>query len=166
MTDQSLNISGVQVNYYFVCKRKLWLFSHNITMEHTSEHVEIGNIIHETSYARQKKEINFDGIKIDFYDKKSGIINEIKKSKAIDEAHKWQIRYYIYYFKNLGIDVKGQVDYPLLKRREQIELTEQDAEELAKVLEEIKQIKLSYKPPIIINKPFCKQCSYYDLCYI
>jgi len=159
-------ITGVQLNYYFICQRKLWLFSHNITMEHTSELVEMGNIIHETSYARKRKEIEFDGIKIDFYDKTNGIINEVKKSKSIEEAHKWQIKYYIYFFKNLGIDVIGQIDYPLLRRREKVELTEEDNRSIAEAIIEINKIKNRDKPPAVINKPFCKKCSYYDLCYI
>lgn len=30
---QNLNIQGIKINYYFICKRKLWLFSKGITME-------------------------------------------------------------------------------------------------------------------------------------
>ena len=26
-------INGTQINYYFICKTKLWLFSHNIQLE-------------------------------------------------------------------------------------------------------------------------------------
>jgi len=59
-------LTGTQVNYYLICQRKLWLFSHNINMEHTSEAVEIGSLVHEHSYERKNKELVFDGIKIDF----------------------------------------------------------------------------------------------------
>lgn len=41
MIENELLFTGVQVNYYFVCKRKLWLFSHNIGMEKESEAVKI-----------------------------------------------------------------------------------------------------------------------------
>ncbi|MBW1650087.1 MAG: CRISPR-associated protein Cas4 [Deltaproteobacteria bacterium] len=111
-------ITGTQINYYFVCKRKLWLFSHNISMGHTSGLVEIGSIIHKNTYIR--KEMELDGIKIDFFEKNRGIINEVKKSKAVEQAHIWQLKYYLYHFNKLGIKVKGQIDYSLIRRREQI----------------------------------------------
>ncbi len=50
------NITGTQINYYFVCHRKLWLFCHHIQMEHTSEFVEMGSLLHEHSYIRKRKE--------------------------------------------------------------------------------------------------------------
>ncbi|MCM8807893.1 MAG: CRISPR-associated protein Cas4, partial [Candidatus Omnitrophica bacterium] len=40
-------ITGTQVAYYIVCKRKLWLFSHQIEMEEFSDYVLIGKIISE-----------------------------------------------------------------------------------------------------------------------
>jgi CRISPR/Cas system-associated exonuclease Cas4 (RecB family) len=32
-----LTHTGTQVNYYFVCRRKLWLFSRNFEMERSSD---------------------------------------------------------------------------------------------------------------------------------
>jgi len=74
-------LTGTQVNYYLICHRKLWLFSHNISMEHTSEAVEIGSLVHEYSYERKNKELVFDGIKIDFFDKNHGVIHEVKNRR-------------------------------------------------------------------------------------
>jgi len=51
------SITGVQVAYYVVCRRKLWLFTHQISMEQTSEKVKLGKLLHETSYKRKTKEI-------------------------------------------------------------------------------------------------------------
>ncbi len=31
--DPALHFTGTQINYYFVCKRKLWLFSHNMELK-------------------------------------------------------------------------------------------------------------------------------------
>ena len=39
-----MKITGVMVNYYFVCKRKLWYFVKNLDMEHNSELVGMGKI--------------------------------------------------------------------------------------------------------------------------
>ncbi|MEM3489504.1 MAG: Dna2/Cas4 domain-containing protein, partial [Nitrososphaerota archaeon] len=37
MTNEDMKFTGTQVNYYFVCKRKLWFFSHNIELESDSD---------------------------------------------------------------------------------------------------------------------------------
>lgn len=76
----NLTYTGTQINYYFICHKKLWLFSHNIDMEHTSDKVYQGKLLHETSYKRKLKEIELGNIKIDFLE--SGCeIHEIKKSR-------------------------------------------------------------------------------------
>ena len=49
--------SGTMLNYYFICKRKLWYHCHQIQMERENEDVQIGKIIDETTYAREKKQI-------------------------------------------------------------------------------------------------------------
>ncbi len=82
--------TGTQVNYCLVCPRKLWLFSHDLDMEHTPELVMLGKLIHEASYGREKKKILIERIKIDFSGKE-GVINEIKKSSKLEAAHRYQL---------------------------------------------------------------------------
>jgi len=160
------SITATQLNYYFVCKRKLWLFSYQINMEHTSELVELGKLIHETTYTREKKEIQIGPIKIDFIDNK-GVIHEIKKTPSVEEAHSWQVKYYIWYLKQLGVEnVKGEIDYPKLKKRTEIELTPRDETDIESILQRITAIIENEETPGTINKSICKQCSYYELCYI
>jgi len=158
-------ITGTQVAYYNICHRKLWLFSKNISMEHTSELVDIGKIIHESSYSRKRKEIELGGIKVDLLDARHGIIHEVKKSKSLEDAHLWQIKYYLYYFKQIGIDVEGIIDYPKLRRRERIVLSEEDILRLENMLADIAIIEVKTELPPVINKPYCKKCSYYEFCY-
>ena len=156
-------ITGTQVNYYLICRRKLWLFSHNINMEHTSEAVEIGALVHEHSYERKNKELVFDGIKIDFFDKNHGVIHEVKKSKKMEEAHFWQLKFYIYHFK-LGLHVTGKIDYPLIRRTQTVELQLKTKRE--RMLDDIVKISEQELPPQIIKAKICKSCSYYELCYV
>lgn len=158
-------ITGTQVAYYNICHRKLWLFSRSISMEHTSELVDIGKIIHENSYNRKRKEIELEGIKVDLIEAKRGIIHEVKKSKSLEDAHLWQIKYYLYYFKQIGIEVEGIIDYPKLRRRERIVLSEEDILKLKTMLADITMIEWKTQPPPVINKPYCKKCSYYEFCY-
>ena len=160
-------ITGIMVNYYFVCKRKLWYFSNNVTMEHTSDLVGMGKLIDENSYGREKKSILIDEmINVDFL-KDWKIIHEVKKSSKLDEPGKWQLKYYIWVFRNKGVDIeKGILDYPKLRRREEVFLTETEEEELLKVLDEIEDVIKQGLPPKVINKGMCKKCAYYELCYI
>ena len=85
-----MNITGTHFNYFLVCHRKLWLFANGIQMEHSSELVEMGKLIHETSYpARPSRfeEVEIGGIKIDFYDSKNRVIHEIKKSDKLEQVY-------------------------------------------------------------------------------
>jgi len=160
-------ITGVMIYYYFVCKRKLWFFSKDLNMEHDSDLVGMGKLIDETSYIREKKGIMIDeSINIDFV-KNWKIIHEVKKSRKLNEASKWQVKYYIWLLNEYGINIqKGILDYPLLRKREEIFLNEDDKVRLQSVLMEIKNIVSLDTPPQINNKSICKKCAYYELCYI
>lgn len=139
-------------------------------MEHTSENVELGKLIHETSYEQRSEkmeEIEIDGIKIDFYDKKNRIIHEIKKSDKMENAHEWQVKYYIYVLKSRGVEnVKGILEYPKLRETKEVILTEVDENRIATMKLEIESIIQSNQCPDVIHKKMCKQCSYYDFCYV
>lgn len=50
-------ITGVMIYYYFICKRKLWYFCHQITMEDGNENVQLGKLLDENSYARDDQSI-------------------------------------------------------------------------------------------------------------
>ncbi|AFS77697.1 CRISPR-associated protein Cas4 [Gottschalkia acidurici 9a] len=160
-------VTGVMIYYYFVCKRKLWYFINDITMEQNSDLVSMGKLIDETSYSREKKHIMIDEvINIDFL-KNWKVLHEVKKSKKIEEASKWQLKYYIWVLREKGIDIeKGILDYPLLRKREDIIIEREDEEELRLVLEDIRKIKQQHLPPKGQKKAICKKCAYYELCYI
>jgi len=135
-------------------------------MEHTSELVELGKLLHENSYKREKKEIQIGPIKIDFIGK-DGVIHEIKKTPNVEKAHTWQLKYYIHYLKKLGVqNIKGEIDYPKLKKRTEIVLNPEDEIELETILKNIEEIISSEEVPEVINKSICKKCSYYELCYV
>ncbi|MFA5524648.1 MAG: CRISPR-associated protein Cas4 [Tissierellales bacterium] len=160
-------ITGLMVYYYFVCKRKLWFFINDVTMEHDNDLVGMGKLIDETSYSREKKNILIDErINIDFL-KDWKIIHEVKKSRKIEDASKWQLKYYIWLLKEKGVDIeKGILDYPLLRKREDVFLDKEDEKQLRNVLNEIEKIALIKLPPEISKKSICKKCAYYELCFI
>lgn len=139
-------------------------------MEESSDYVQIGKVISEESFRREKyKEVEISNLKIDYI--KIGdkiIINEVKKSRRLEESHIWQVKYYIYRLKKLGLNCsKGFIHYPKLYRK--IDVNYNDSEDTAKIEEallKIKEIINLEKPPAPINKSFCKKCSYFELCYV
>ena len=160
-------VTGVMVYYYCVCKRRLWFFANDISMESTSELVGIGKLVDETSYSREKKHILVDeSINIDFLQKWK-VVHEVKKSRKMDEAAKWQLKDYLWILKNKGLDVeKGVLDYPLLRKREEIILSKDDEQKFEVIVEDIQQIIEGRRPPEAVRKGFCKKCSYYEFCFI
>lgn len=162
-------ITGTHFNYYLVCARKLWLFANGIGMEHTSDLVYEGKIIHENSYvqrAERYKELQFDGIKVDYYDSKNKVIHEIKKSQKEHESHVWQLKYYIYVLEEAGVKgVSGILEYPKERKTEEILLSQPDMERIKEMKKEITEI-IEGNCPKTISKGKCKKCSYQDFCYV
>ena len=164
-----MHITGTHFNYYQVCRRKLWLFANGIGMEHTSDLVYAGKLIHEESYPQRSEkyeEIEMDGIKVDYYDAKNKVIHEIKKSDKVEKAHEWQLKYYIYVFEHNGIEgVKGILEYPVLRKKDEIVLSEVDRDKLKEMEKEITNIIENETCPPLEKKKLCKNCSYFDFCY-
>ena len=162
-------VTGTQFNYYLICHRKLWLFSSGINMEHTSDLVYEGRLIHETSYPQRSErytEIEFDGIKIDFFDPKNKVIHEIKKSDSHEEAHEWQAKYYIYVLERNGVEgVTGILEYPKLRETREVILSEPDREEIREIVRNIEKIITSDNCPERLKISKCKNCSYFDFCW-
>ncbi|MEO9144584.1 MAG: CRISPR-associated protein Cas4 [Ginsengibacter sp.] len=174
-----MNITATHINYYHVCHRKLWLFSNGINMEHTSEAVADGKLLHESSYPQRSEkyreidlsftlnnEIELFG-KIDFYDAKGKIIHEIKRSDKIEQAHEWQVKFYIYLLELNGVEgVSAILEYPKLKVTKNISLSYVDKEYLTVMFVKIREMVESEICPPRINSKICKSCSYYELCYV
>ncbi len=164
--ESNLTYTGTQINYYFVCKRKLWFFSHHMELENESDLVLLGKLLHEHSYLREMKEIEIERIKIDFI-KKKGEVHEIKRSKKIERAHEYQLLYYLYFLKYYANkELRGVLNYPLLKKNVIIVLTKDKEEEMSKILSDIKAIIDLDKPPAAEWKMYCRSCAYRDLCWI
>jgi CRISPR-associated exonuclease Cas4 len=165
-----MNISGTHFNYYHVCKRKLWLFAAGIFMEHTSDLVYEGKLIHEKSYPQRTEryeELEIDGCKIDYYDSHNKIIHEIKKSDKIESANEWQLKYYIFILKSNEIHgVTGILEYPALRHKSKVVLTNDDSIKIQKIKTEIETIISSDNCPSRIDSKICRNCSYYEFCYI
>lgn len=136
-------------------------------MEQNNELVSIGKILDETTYTREKKNIMIDNtINIDFI-KNGAILHEVKKTKSIEEAGIWQVKYYIYYLEKRGIqNIKAKIDFPLLRESKEITLEQSDREILDNVIKNIEEIAKKEVPLKLIDSKICRKCAYYDLCYV
>ncbi len=164
-----MEVSGTQFNYFLICHRKLWLFSGGIHMESTSDLVYEGRLLHETSYPRRSdkyREIELGGIKIDYYDPVNKVVHEIKKSDKHEEAHEWQVKYYLYVLEQNGVTgASGILEYPKLHKTDEVLLTIPDREAIGRIIEEIGAIARQEHCPDRIPKSRCRNCSYFDFCW-
>jgi CRISPR-associated exonuclease Cas4 len=162
-------ITGTWIAYYSYCKRRMWLFANGINMESNSDLVYEGKLIHENSYTRRSEryqEIELDGIKIDYFDPKTKTIHEIKKSDKFEQAHEWQLKYYMFVFEKNGInDIKGILEYPILHSTKEITLSNDDRIRINDFIAEITSIVQNEVCPAINVKSRCKNCSYFDFCW-
>lgn len=163
-------VSATQISYLHTCHRKLWLFSHQIQMEQTSDIVADGKFIGDTSYEQRPTkytQVELPGAKIDFYDAKNGVVHETKRSDKMERAHVAQVKYYLYLLEQHGVAANyGILEYPTQRHTERVDLTEIDKLEIRNWMAEIEEIIGREDCPPVINKPFCKQCSYCDFCYV
>jgi len=111
--------------------------------------------------------MEIDGCKIDFYDAKNKVIHEIKKSDKVENAHEWQVKYYIFVLERNGIEgVCGLLEYPTLRQTSQVNLSEDDRKKIVDIEKDICNVLEGYECPKVINSKICKQCSYYEFCYV
>lgn len=162
---EHLHLTGVKVNYFFICPRKLWLFDRGIRMEQESDRVFLGKLLDEGSFPRKKrKKITIDErITIDIVNQDT--IQEVKYSRAFRKASLMQLGYYLYYLRNLGVEKDGILSYPREKRQERVVLTETMVQELEEAIEKIAQILRRDFPPPVVKKPYCRKCAYFAFCF-
>lgn len=173
-----MTINATLINLYNVCPRECWLHANGVRMEHNSDTVTDGKLLHETSYVdRNDKhselsiEASFNQMslygKIDFYDSKRKIIHETKRGNKVEEAHAWQVKFYLWLLKLNGIEgATGTIEYPLLRQTDTVALSPTDELYLQKMVQEIAILQNSGICPPVINGKICRSCSYYELCYI
>ncbi|MGB6094600.1 MAG: CRISPR-associated protein Cas4 [Moheibacter sp.] len=172
-----MNLTGTHINYYRLCPRKLWLFANDIQMEQTSDLVADGKVIEEESYQHRSDRYTqielsseFEGMtltgKIDFYDTRDKVVHETKRSNKVEQAHIWQVKFYLWLLQLNDIEAeKGVIEYPKLRKTEEVILKSEDITYLEKAVVEIIGLIHNDRCPPVLNAKICKSCSYYDFCY-
>ena len=161
------DITGVMVQYVMTCKRELWFYVNQINMNYNNDDITIGNAIHQKSYSREKKEIRVDNMVFDFVKKDDNlVIFEVKKSSKLTVGAKYQLYFYMYTLRLLEPNIKGVLVYPKERKREELILDENIIEEIEHIIDEIvvcSNLKRTTEAKI---KPYCKGCSFYELCMV
>ncbi len=147
-------------------------------MEHTSDLVAEGKLIGETTYpnrAARYKEIELSAtlpgghtgtVKIDFYDAVEKIVHEVKKSDSREEAHEWQLKFYIYLLQLNGIEgAGGLLEYPKMRETNEIFLSQPDREYLLQCIDDIANMVQDENCPPRLKVSKCRNCSYFDFCW-
>lgn len=158
-------ITGTLVWYYTICKREAWLMGHSVLPDETNESLDKGRVIHESAFRRMKKEIELEGMKIDFVDSKSGDVCEVKSTSRAFHAAKLQLAYYLYRLNLMGISRNGFVVVPKEKKRIPVVLDEELMSELSAALKGLTETCMLPAPPQPQKNPYCKGCAYNAFCW-
>ena len=163
---EGVYITGTLIWYYKICKREVWLMARHLEPYHHDPLLELGRAIHETSYESLSKEIKLEGVKFDIYLKGKRTVCEIKTSSKFLEAATFQVKYYLYRLRDMGIKARGVVLVPREKKRYKISLDEDSIKELEEAFNDIRNIVSMEVPPPPKRIPFCRRCAYRDFCWV
>ena len=151
---------------YIICKREAWFYYHGITSSEDHTLMSIGRLIHEISYARERKEIIVDGfLKLDMI--KNTLIAEVKKSSRKIDAARLQLAYYLYYLKEeKGLSLTGVLLFPKERKKEEVILDEELEKKIKNLLKIMRRDLSSPVPPKAEKTRYCKVCSFYEMCWV
>jgi CRISPR-associated exonuclease Cas4 len=129
--------------------------------------IEIGKLISEESYKRERKEVHIENMVIDLLktEEENVVIGEVKKSSRFEKSAKMQLAYYLWRLKQLGIYATGLLLFPKEKKKISVELTEEIEDELIYAQKQIKTIIQMEMPPPLKKIKFCSKCGYQEFCW-
>lgn len=142
--------------------------AHELNPETENPFLELGRLVHEESYSRAEKEFTAPRMKIDILREREGelIVGEVKKSSKSIKSATMQLAYYLWRLKQMGLDAKGELLIPKERKRIPLELTEELQHELERAVEDIQEIIALETPPVPVHTRFCRNCAYYEFCWV
>ena len=162
-----MHITGKEISYLYICKRKLWFYRHGMRPELEHVNVQIGMHIQDTTFKREEKDIAIGEIGVlDWAAFKHGIIHETKKGKTPGKGDVAQVRYYMWWLNKNGVRVdECKIHYPKMRRTESVPWNDTADEQVEQDLLDTRAILDLPKPPAIHKYPYCKSCAYFELCF-
>ena len=158
------DVGGVHVKYLYHCPRQLWLYARGIRPEHLSARVQLGEAVHETSYARSTP-VDLGAARLDYIDGRHWV-HEVKSSSGATTADHAQAIHYCHRLHEVGIPAKGAVlHYPKTRRTTRITFGEAEAAEARNDIERIREVIHRPDSPPRLTRSSCHGCSFTDYCW-
>jgi len=162
--DEPFRVTGVMMQYYYVCKRELWFASRHLEIDRENANVVRGTRVDETAYDDERRSISLGMISIDLL--QDGRVVEVKPSSTLEEPARMQLSYYLWYLDRIaGVSRSGVLAHPTERNREPVDLTSERAEKVEDAIRGIHEVVSQEAPPPAEEKPFCSSCAYHDLCW-
>lgn len=160
-------ITGTLVQSYMICPRQAWLMARHVTPDQDNVYLEIGRLVQEQAYERDRKEIYLGHLKIDVLRKgnKSLVVGEVKKSSRAREAARLQLSFYLHELKEMGIEAEGELLFPEEREKELVFLDETTEGRIKKLKQEIAETVYTPRPIPPVRIPYCTHCAYAELCW-
>jgi CRISPR-associated exonuclease Cas4 len=161
------SITGTLIWYYYICKREVWLMAHQLVPDQDQENLHIGRIVGESTYPRDKKEIDLGNAKIDLIRTENGelVVGEVKKSSRFIESASKQLLFYLFQLKEMGIKARGELLFPEEREKQDILLDDTAELEIKQAMEDIRTIISLNKPPEAVKIKCCRKCAYSEFCW-
>ena len=161
-------ITGTLIWYYYICPREVWLLSHELNPDQEDSFLEMGRLLQEDSYKREKKEITVGNMKIDLIKRANGeiVIGEIKKSSRFENSARMQLAFYLYRLKRYGVRAEGELLIPKEKKRISVKLTPEIEDKLEQSFKNIRKIISQEAPPEPAKNKYCYKCAYREFCWV
>lgn len=159
-------ITGLMVQYYHVCKRELWFMDRGIDIDRETTNIQRGTHVDETSYRDSRQSFMIDNrIQLDVLE--SGDVMEVKVSSALEKPARMQLLFYLWYLREIhDIHKEGVLAYPTERKRESVELGENETEAVEETIRGILEVTDRASPPELEKKPYCDSCLYQDICWM
>jgi len=142
--------------------------AHELNPDQEDPFLEIGRLLQQDTYKRERKEITVGNMKIDLFKRKNGglVVGEIKKSSRFDRSARMQLAFYLYKLKRGGTNATGELLIPKEKKRIFVELTSDIENELKQTFRQIKEIIGQDSPPEPVKNKYCTNCAYREFCWV
>ena len=164
--DDPFRVTGVMMQYYYVCERELWFESRNVEIDRENASVARGTRVDESSYGERSQEnLRLGMIALDLLE--DGRVVEVKPSSTLTEPARMQLSYYLWYLDRvLGVEREGVLAHPTERRREDVSLDDDRCDKVESAIRGIHAIVTADSPPEATEKPYCESCAYHDFCWV
>jgi CRISPR-associated exonuclease Cas4 len=164
--DDPFRVTGVMMQYYYVCERELWFESRNVEIDRENASVARGTRVDETSYGERTQEnLRLGMVSLDLLEDDRVI--EVKPSSTLTEPARMQLSYYLWYLDRvLDVQREGALAHPTERKREDVRLTAERREKVESAIRGIHGVVTADSPPEATEKPYCESCAYHDFCWV